>query len=228
MYIGGNILAKHKKKKSGVSAIYTFALMWIIMSLILPLHEIWGLGVAAVISGLVSYLVGKSSAKRQLKAEEKKKLEELSKNSLGPELDPIVSEGNKALSEMGRLYANIKDTEVRQKINELMRITDKIVQNAIADPADIPQTKKFMNYYLPTTIKLLHSYDRMSSQGIDGENLDKSMKNINVMLDEAIDAFKKRLDSLFADQALDIETEIEVLNTMLTREGLSGSKDFHI
>ena len=54
------------------------------------------------------------------------------------------------------------------------------------------------------------------------------MKNINEMLDAAIDAFKKRLDSLFANQALDIETDIEVMNTMLAREGLSGGKDFEV
>ena len=129
---------------------------------------------------------------------------------------------------MGRLYMSIKDTEVRKKINELMRITDKITQDAIADPSDIPQIKKFMNYYLPTTIKLLNAYDRMSAQGIEGENLDKSMKSINEMLDAAIEAFKKRLDSLFEDQALDIETDIKVMNTMLAREGLSGNKDFEI
>ena len=123
---------------------------------------------------------------------------------------------------------SIKDPEVRGKINEIMRITDKITQDAIADPKDIPQIKKFMNYYLPTTLKLLNSYDRMSSLGIDGENLDKSMKNINDMLDAAIVAYKKRLDSLFENQALDIETDIEVMNTMLAREGLSGGNDFSI
>ena len=91
------------------------------------------------------------------------------------------------------------------------------------------EIKKFMTgQYLPTTIKLLNAYDRMSAQGIEGENLGKSMKNINEMLDAAIEAFKKRLDSLFEDQALDIETDIKVMNTMLAREGLSGNKDFEI
>ena len=129
---------------------------------------------------------------------------------------------------MGRLYLSIKDPEVRQKINEIMRVTDKITQDAISDPTDIPQIKKFMNYYLPTTIKLLNAYDRMSSQGIQGENLDKSMKSINEMLDDAIVAYQKMLDSLFANQALDIETDIEVMNTMLAREGLAGNKDFEV
>ena len=150
------------------------------------------------------------------------------KKSYGPEVDPIVEEGNRALSEMGRLYMSIKDPNIRLKINELMRVTDKITQDAIADPSDIPQIKKFMNYYLPTTIKLLNAYDRMSSQGIEGENLDKTMKSIDTMLDDAIAAYKKMLDSLFANQAMDIETDIEVMNTMLAREGLTGGKDFDI
>ena len=150
------------------------------------------------------------------------------KKSYGPEIDPIIQEGNRALSEMGRLYMTIKDPEVRQKINEIMRITDKITQDAIADPSDIPQIRKFMNYYLPTTIKLLNAYDRMSAAGVEGENIDKSMKNINDMLDAALEAYKKRLDSLFENQALDIETDIEVMNTMLAREGLAGNKDFDI
>ena len=63
----------------------------------------------------------------------------------------------------------------------------------------------------------------MDSQGIEGENIDKTKSSILDMLDTAIDAFKKQLDSLFANQALDIETDIDVMNTMLRREGLSGS-----
>ena len=196
---------------------------------------------AGAAAGLVALFMKAHSAAKVKKLEREKRREEKKnarnrtaqqtaapKKSYGPELDPIIEEGNRALSEMGRLYMSIKDPEVRKKINELMRITDKITQDAISDPADIPQIKKFMNYYLPTTIKLLNAYDRMSSQGIEGENLDKSMQNINEMLDAAIVAYKKRLDSLFENQALDIETDIQVMNTMLAREGLSGESDFDI
>ena len=135
----------------------------------------------------------------------------------------ISSEAYKALSEMARIYSSIKASSVKSKINELMRITDKIAQDAVADPTDIPQIKRFFNYYLPTTIKLLNAYDRMSSQEIEGENIDKSLNNIDEMLDKAIIAYKKRLDTLFANQALDIETDIAVMNTLLEREGLSDS-----
>ena len=192
---------------------------------------------AGAAAGLVALIIkGRASRKAKKLEREARKREQQQrpaavsapKKSYGPEIDPIIQEGNRALSEMGRLYMSIKDVEVRKKINELMRITDKITQDAIEDPSDIPQIKKFMNYYLPTTIKLLNAYDRMSSQGIEGENLDKSMANINEMLDAAIVAYKKRLDSLFENQALDIETDIEVMNAMLAREGLSGNKDFDI
>ncbi len=167
-------------------------------------------------------------AKPQYTSQRVQQQNKVEKKSYGPDVDPIVEEGNRALSEMGRLYMSIKEPEVKGKINELMRITDKITQDAIADPSDVPQIKKFMNYYLPTTIKLLNAYDRMSAQGIEGENLDKTMKSIDAMLDDAIAAYKKMLDSLFANQALDIETDIQVMNTMLAREGLSGGKDFEV
>ena len=228
-------MAGRRKKRLSPGPFYGFSLTWLFLSFLMPLYRIWAIVLTAMLSGFVFYLLGKNAAKKANKAEssgiaKEKQTSEAKpvKKSYGPDIDPIIEEGNRALSEMGRLYMSIKNTEVRMKINEIMRITDKITQDAIEDPSDIPQIKKFMNYYLPTTIKLLNSYDRMSAQGIEGENLDKSMKSINEMLDAAIDAYKKRLDSLFENQALDIETDIKVMNTMLAREGLSGTKDFDI
>ena len=148
------------------------------------------------------------------------------RKSYGEKIDPILEEGDRALDEMRRLKSTIRDPEVQNKIDQIMEITEKISEDAIEDPSDIPQIKKFFRYYLPTTIKLLNAYDRMSSQGIEGENIDKSIANINEMLDVAITAYKKRLDSLFENQALDIETDIDVMNQMLEREGLSDRKDF--
>ena len=225
-----------------LAPIYVFAIIWLFSSVFFPLYDLWGILLTLGLCSLGAFIAGKASAKRAMKKQQAEaeaaaqaaaKAAQAArtnpkKKSYGPEVDSILEEGNRALSEMGRLYMSIKDTEVRGKINEIMRITDKITQDAIDDPKDIPQIKKFMNYYLPTTLKLLNAYDRMSALGIEGENLDKSMKNINEMLDAAIVAYKKRLDSLFANQALDIETDIEVMNTMLAREGLTGTGDFDV
>ena len=227
-------MSKHNRKKKKVAPVYTFAGVWLAAACFLPLYRLWALLLTLGLAGFSAYLVGKHAGKKEREAAQaEEKQPEPAKTpapqkSYGPEIDPILQEGNRALSEMGRIYMSVQDVEVRKKINELMRITDKITQDAIHDPDDIPQIKKFMNYYLPTTIKLLNAYDRMSSQGIEGENLDKSMKSINEMLDQAIEAYKKRLDSLFENQALDIETDIEVMNQMLAREGLTGGKDFEL
>lgn len=229
----------NRRNNKPLAPLYVFALIWLFSSICFPLYELWGilLTLGLCIGG--AFIAGRASAKRAQKKEQeaaaeaaRKAAEEAKKHpkqkSYGPEVDSILSEGNKALSEMGRLYMSIKDPEVRAKINEIMRITDKITQDAIHDQKDIPQIKKFMNYYLPTTLKLLNSYDRMSSLGIEGENLDRSMKSINEMLDAAIEAYKKRLDSLFENQALDIETDIQVMNTMLAREGLAGDDEYDL
>ena len=229
-------MARHNRKKRHTSPIYTFAGVWLVAACFLPMYRLWALLLTLGLSSFCAYLMGKHAAKKEQKQAEAAAVEgqpaqpktAAPQKSYGPEIDPILQEGNRALSEMGRIYMSVQDVEVRKKINELMRITDKITQDAIHDPSDIPQIKKFMNYYLPTTIKLLNAYDRMSAQGIEGENLDKSMKSINEMLDQAIEAYKKRLDSLFENQALDIETDIEVMNQMLAREGLTGGKDFEL
>ena len=229
-------MARHNRKKRHTSPIYTFAGVWLVAACFLPMYRLWALLLTLGLSSFCAYLMGKHAAKKEQKQAEAPAAEAqpaqpktaAPQKSYGPEIDPILQEGNRALSEMGRIYMSVQDVEVRKKINELMRITDKITQDAIHDPSDIPQIKKFMNYYLPTTIKLLNAYDRMSAQGIEGENLDKSMKSINEMLDQAIEAYKKRLDSLFENQALDIETDIEVMNQMLAREGLTGGKDFEL
>ncbi len=229
-------MSRRKKKQPSTAPIYTFAILWLIMCTVTPVFKLGWLIAAVVIAGAGAYLAGRSAGKKAANdaaaAEETEKAKSAQaapeKKSYGPEIDPVIEEGNRALSEMGRLYMSIKDPEIRQKINEIMRITDKITQDAIADPSDIPQIKKFQSYYIPTTIKLLNAYDRMSAQGIQGENLDKTMKSITEMLDTAIEAYKNLLDSLFANQALDIETDIDVMNKMLAREGLAGGKDFDI
>ena len=143
------------------------------------------------------------------------------KPSYPPEVQAVVDEGNRAHAELEHLYATIPNLTVKGKIRELINVSDKIIEDAVNDPSDVPQIKKFLDYYLPTTIKLLNAYDRMGAQGIEGANISGTMQSIEEMLDTAVAAYKKLLDSLFANQALDVETDIEVMNTLLKREGLA-------
>ena len=231
---------KRKKKTNSwanVLPIYIFVLAWLICSFFFPMYKMWGLVasflISAVICGVSTAVLPRLIKTRSPEAddepeEQPKKPRAQSRPAekpLDPEVAAVVEEGHTAIKEMGRLYGSIKSPEVRSRINELMRISDKIIQDAIDDPSDVPDIRKFLDYYLPTTIKLLNAYDRMSGQGIEGENLSKSMNSIENMLDTAIEAFKRQLDSLFEDQALDIETDISVMTRMLEREGLTGEDE---
>lgn len=215
-----------KKKKPGAFIpIYAFAAAWIVCAFFIPMYTLAGLVGSAAVSAaaavLAYYTAGMILARRPAKPEPEPEPVKKEEPKLSPEVQAIIDDGKRAMKEMGRLYSSIKSSDVRRRINELMRISDRIVQDAVDDPSDVPQIRKFLDYYLPTTIKLLNAYDRMGDQGIEGTNLSKSMQSIEDMLDTAIEAFKKQLDSLFANQALDIETDISVMNQMLAREGLS-------
>ena len=219
-----------KKSKSRLTAapFYTVAVVFLIYSSVWPIYTIGRL-VAAAVLAFVGFMVvkalcgSKAAPAEEEKAEEKPKAKAEEEKKYSPEVQAIIDEGKRAQSELGRLYASIPDVEVKHKIRDIMEVSDKIIEDAIDDPGDVPQIKKFLDYYLPTTIKLLNAYDRMGAQGIEGENITGTMKSISEMLDTAIEAYHKLLDSLFANQALDVETDIEVMNTLLKREGLSGS-----
>ena len=240
-----------RKRRRGIGPVGTIVLIWVFFAFILPLVRLSGGLIAAGLAIMAS--VWAANALRR-KAEKDKAEDEAipvqytevapepekpaapeapaeEPSPYSPEVQAIIKEGRMALKEMGRLYASIPNPEIRSRINELMSVSDKIIRDAIDDPADVPQIRKFLDFYLPTTIRLLNAYDRMSAQEFGGENITGSMQRIEEMLDTTIAAYKKQLDALFANQAADIQMDIDTMNTMLAREGLGGKgyldiKDF--
>lgn len=237
-----------KRRRRGMSPFGAVVLVWVLYAFVRPLFQLSGALIAAGLSIMAAVWVANSLRRKAAKEDaadkpapapeavpvqetpaEPEKAEEPSPYS--PEVQAIIQEGRVALREMGRLYASIPNPEIRSRINELMSVSDKIVRDAIDDPADVPQIRKFLDYYLPTTIRLLNAYDRMSAQEYAGENITGSMERIEEMLDTTIAAYKKQLDALFANQAADIQMDIDTMNAMLAREGLGGKsyldiKDF--
>jgi len=124
--------------------------------------------------------------------------------------------------ELRRLDENIEDAKLSAQIVHMEEVTGKIFDIVAGQPAKLPQLRRFLNYYLPTTLKLLNAYDRMGAAGVEGANIDGTMGRIDAMMDKVVEAFDKQLDALFADEALDISTDITVLEQMLAQEGLGG------
>ena len=92
----------------------------------------------------------------------------------------------------------------------------------IQEPKKLPQIRRFLNYFLPTTLKILNAYDRMDAVGISGENIDATKAKVEAMMGTIVKAFDKQLDSLFGAEAMDISTDITVMENLLAQEGLSG------
>ena len=92
----------------------------------------------------------------------------------------------------------------------------------IQEPKKLPQIRRFLNYFLPTTLKILNAYDRMDAVGISGENIDATKAKVEAMMGTIVKAFDKQLDSLFGAEAMDISTDITVMENLLAQEGLAG------
>ena len=85
-----------------------------------------------------------------------------------------------------------------------------------------------MNYYLPTTLKLLESYSRIERVGVAGQNMQEAKDNIEQILDMLTVGFQQQFDQLFKAESLDITSDIEVLEQMMKKDGLSENTDFVI
>ena len=132
----------------------------------------------------------------------------------------IPKEARDYLRQMREADVAIQDEAVSAKIRVLEARTDQIFRVVSENPDKLPHIRKFMDYYLPTLLKLLRSYDHMEEQGIQGENIRRTMAEIEKVLDTVVVAFDKQLDSLFQAEAMDISSDIRVLENVMTQEGL--------
>lgn len=173
------------------------------------------------------YYVPAESVQPEKKPEPEKKSEPKAepqkKVSTGdPEVDKIIEEGYKYLHELRDVNIRIPDEVMTKRIDRMEVASADIFAYIAEHPEKAAEIRRFMNYYLPTTLKLLNSYDKLSRQRVKGENIQKTMFEIEGMMETIAGAFEKQLDSLFDDDALDIAADISVMESILKQEGLSG------
>lgn len=141
--------------------------------------------------------------------------------SRDPRVQEVLDRGNAFVAEIRRCNDVIPGEEISAKIDRMEMIVRRIFERAEAHPEIVPDLKKLMDYYLPMTVKLLNAYADMDAQPIQGENIRASKREIEATLDTLNLAFEKLMDDLFADTAMDVSSDISVLQTMLAQEGLT-------
>ena len=138
-----------------------------------------------------------------------------------PQVQEVLDKGNAFIAEIRRCNDLIPGYEISEKISRMEMIVQRIFERAASHPEIIPDLKKMMDYYLPMTVKLLNAYADMDAQPVQGETIRASKLEIEQTLDTLNLAFEKLLDSVFADTALDVSSDISVLQTLLAQEGLT-------
>lgn len=136
-------------------------------------------------------------------------------------LDAVILKGENWISQIREINHALPEEEISKKLYDLENITARIFACVQSRPEKLGEINKFMNYYLPTTVKLVRSYQELDAQPIQGENIQTAKKEILEILDTVNYAFASLLDNLFGAEAIDISTDIAVLKNMLAREGLT-------
>lgn len=125
-------------------------------------------------------------------------------------------------------YANdrIADPVLSQKIDHLEMVAARIFREVEQHPEKQTRSSTFFSYYLPTTLKILNTYAEFDGAGIEGENLKRAKQKIEQTMDALVMGFDKQLDDLYRNEAMDIDSEIRVMENMLKRDISSVEKDF--
>ena len=138
--------------------------------------------------------------------------------------DAIIAKGQEMLHQIRAENDAIKDAVLTGQMDELERLCVQIFKTVAEKPNKAPQIRKFMNYYLPTTLKMLASYRTMDSRGVSVTDMTEARSETIRGMNMILTACQKQLDNLYKDTMLDVSTDIDVLEQMLRRDGLVGGE----
>lgn len=150
---------------------------------------------------------------RSRKEEEEKRL--------SPQVQEVIRAGEEYVRKIRQCNDAIPGEEISAKISHMELLIGRIFDRVKQAPESVADIRRLMEYYLPTTVKLLEAYEELDAQPIQGENITSSKTEIEKTLDTLNIAFEKLLDDLFQDTAWDVSSDISVLHTMLAQEGLT-------
>lgn len=140
--------------------------------------------------------------------------------ALDGETRAILEKGEAFVAQIRKSNDAIPGEEISAKIDQIESVVRSILKRAEEHPEVISELDRLMDYYLPTTVKLLDAYEELDAQPIQGETILKSKAEIEGTLDTLNVAFEKLLDSIFVDVAWDVSTDVSVLHAVLAQEGL--------
>ena len=208
---------KKKRIKSAIP-IYGCAALWLLLGLICPrmLLKGWFLLLTAALSAGAYFALSRVFPGREIEVRE-------AAHSGDRSIDALIDDGRKQLDSLKAANTAIPDPDISQKLARMTGAGEEILKVLERDTSQARAVRRFMNYYLPTADKLMSSYRMMRETDNPGENLERAMQSVENSLGMIADAFERQLDNLYKDRALDVETDIDVLETMMAADGLTDA-----
>lgn len=198
----------------------------------LLLGVVIGAGVGAVASIMGSKLDTTTHNKRDVerqrqeeilrqKEEERRKKEEASKIPLtgNEQADNVILKGQEMLKTIREENIVITDDTLSMQMDTLVDKCTQILRTVSSEPSKAPHVRKFMNYYLPTTLKVLANYRTMQERGVSYEDMTQARDSAVRCMNMVLTACQKQIDALHRENMLDISTDIDVMEQMLKRDG---------
>lgn len=170
---------------------------------------------------------------KEQKAQARKAVEEKQQTAEQPqesaacsELDAMIGQGQDCIRRLRNMNDNIPGEEISAKLFRLENLLKEIFEGLKEHPEQLPQMQKFINYYLPTTLKLVGAYEQFDDLSAQGDEIREAKDQIEKTLDTINCAFEELLNRMFRETAFDVTTDAQVLQTMLAKEGLTKQRDF--
>lgn len=138
-----------------------------------------------------------------------------------PDVKASADEFGSILSDIRQQNDEIADPILSAQIDRFENVTGKIFRAVEQDPEKRPLIQKFLDYYLPTTMKLMKSYSQLEHQGSRGENINAAKSKIEDIMEDLVCGYERLLDKLYAGDMMDISSDIDVLETMMANDGYS-------
>jgi len=192
------------------------AAAFLLYALIFPMYRITDVVIALGISILLYFAAGLVFRGKVVEVPRDIPFEK-SGNSTA---DGMIAQGRGYIRRLEELRSEIADAKIRGQIANLQEISIQIFEFIQKNPGHARKINTFMDYYYPTAIKFLESYAKFDAKSVKGENINATMTKISESLSKIEEAFAHQLDSLYSDKALDITTDIAVLENIMKSEGV--------
>jgi|GEM_PF-1956331 len=159
-----------------------------------------------------------SKTKKGIKEKSKNQKE---KNALVPLENDLLNKLIEIVSKFDRKSESLQYTDIGTQVKKLAKTSNKMLSIIEENPSEIKRLNKFIEYYMPTTLKLLNEYEKFNFQeNVKSKSVEDSLTKIESAINNTVSAFKNQLEMLFEEKSLDIDIEVNVLNDLLKREGL--------